>query len=334
MRAIVCDRYGPPDVLRIEEVEPPVPADDEVLVRIHATTVTRADCATRAANRGSGLAAMILSRAVFGIRRPRRRILGSEFAGEVSGVGSGVSEFAVGDRVFGTSGLRFGAHAELICVRRDSAVARLPAGVPFDEAAAVCDGGINALTSLKRVDLRRGQRILVFGASGSIGTAAVQLSKDVGADVTAVCSTRNVATVQSLGADRVIDYTKHDFTGDNERYDVIFDAVGKHSFRRCRSSLKRRGIYIATDGLLNAVLAFLTPRVGGQRVVFPIPRTTGENVRVLRELVEAGRYRAVIDRRYRLEEVVDATRYVETQRKTGNVVLTVGDGPSAGNGRS
>ncbi len=329
MRAVVYDRYGPPEVLRLEEVERPEPMDDEVLVRIHATTVNRADCATREANRRNGLAASLLSRLVFGIRRPKARILGSEFAGEVEAVGATVSELAVGDRVFGASGLRFGAHAEFIRCPEGSALARMPAGVTFEEAAAACDGAINALTSLRRVGLRAGQRILVYGASGSIGTAAVQLSRDFGADVTAVCNTKNVELVRSLGADRVIDYTREDFTKNGETYDVIFDAVGKQSFRRCRRSLSPGGTYIATDGLLNAVLALVSSRAGGRRVVFPIPRQTKENVRFVAELIEGGRYRAVIDRRYPMEQVIDATRYVETEQKAGNVILAVTDGSGA-----
>jgi NADPH:quinone reductase-like Zn-dependent oxidoreductase len=323
MRAVVYDRYGPPEVLRLEEVERPAPMDDEVLVRIHATTVNRADCATREANRRNGLAASLLSRLVFGIRRPKARILGSEFAGEVEALGATVSELAVGDRVFGASGLRFGAHAEFISRPEGSALARVPAGVTFEQAAAACDGAVNALTSLRRVGLRAGQRILVYGASGSIGTAAVQLSRDFGADVTAVCATKNVELVRSLGADRVIDYTREAFTRNGETYDVIFDAVGKHSFRRSRRSLSPGGMFITTDGLLNAVLALVTSRAGGRRVAFPIPRQTKENLRFIAELIEGGRYRAVIDRRYPLEQVIEATRYVETGQKTGNVVLTV-----------
>jgi NADPH:quinone reductase-like Zn-dependent oxidoreductase len=326
MRAVVYDRYGPPEVLRLDDVEPPVPGDDEVLVRIHATTVARADCATREANRRSGLVAGVFSRLAFGIRRPRRRILGSEFAGEVEAVGAAVSELAVGDRVFGTTGLRFGAHAERIAVREGSAIAPIPAGMTFDEAAAVCDGGLNAMTSLERAGVRAGDRVLVYGASGSIGTAAVQLAVARGADVTAVCNTRHVELARSLGARRVIDYTLDAFIGTGERYDVIFDAVGKLTFRQCRGSLRPGGRYIATDGLLNAILALVSSRTGGRRALFPFPRTTKANVLALRALIEAGRYRTVIDRRYPLERVVEATRYVETEQKTGNVVLTVGVG--------
>lgn len=323
MRAVVYERYGPPEVLRIGDVERPVPGDDEVLVRTHATTVARADCATRDANRRSGIAASVFSRLAFGVLRPRRRILGSEFAGTVEAVGGTVRSFAVGDRVFGTTGLRFGAHAEYLCLRADAALAAIPADVTFEQAAAICDGGTNAITSLRRVGLREGQRILVYGASGSIGTAAVQLAKVLGADVTAVCGARNLALVRSLGADRAIDYTRDDFTRSGESYDVVFDAVGKLSFRRCRGSLRAGGTYIATDGLFNMVLSLVTRWAGRRRVVFPFPQVTGANVRYLAGLVEGGRYRAVIDRVYPLADVVEATRYVETEHKTGNVVLTV-----------
>ncbi len=327
MRAVVYDRYGPPDVLRLADVEQPVPKEDEVLVKVHATTVTRADCATREANRRSGLAVTLLSRAISGLRRPKQPILGTELAGEVAAVGPAVGEFAVGDHVFGSSGFRFGAHAEFICMRESARIAHMPAGMCFEEAATVCDGGLNALWCLTRADLQKGQRILIYGASGAIGTAGVQLARYFGADVTAVCSTKNLELVKSLGADRVIDYTQEDFTQNGQTYDVIFDAVGKHAFRRCRGSLKRGGRYLATDGLRNFILALWTARFGDKRVVFDIPpRYTKKDVLFLKELIEAGRYRAVIDRRYPLEDVVEATRYVETERKTGNVVLTITGG--------
>src|SRR5207247_3876611 len=237
MRAVVYDRYGPPDVLRLEDVERPVPKEDEVLVRIRATAVTRADCATREANRRSGFVVTVISRLISGVRRPKQRILGSELAGEVEAVGAAVSEFAVGDHVFGTSGFRFGAYAEFICMRESARIAHKPAGMSFDEAAAVCDGGLNALWCLRPANLQKGQRTLIYGASGAIGTAAVQLANYFGADVTAVCSTKNLELARSLGADRVVDYTREDFTKNGQTYDVIFDAVGKHSFARCRGSL-------------------------------------------------------------------------------------------------
>ncbi len=324
MKAVVYDRYGPLNVLRLEDVERPVPREDEVLVKIHATTVNRLDVHTREANASSGLAIALLSRSISGLRRPRQRILGSEFAGEVAAAGAAVTEFAVGDDIFGTTGLRFGAHAEFTCVRERARVARMPAGISFEEAAAVSDGFLNALTCLKQADLGKGRRILVYGASGSIGTAGVQLARYFGADVTAVCTTKNFELVRSLGADRVIDYTQEDFTKNGETYDVIFDAVGKHSFKRSKGSLSSGGSYLATDGFRNIILAMWTSRFGDKKVVFQIPpRQTKQDVLLLKELMEAGRYRAVIDRRYPLEEVIEATRYVETQQKTGNVVLTV-----------
>ena len=324
MRAVVYDRYGPPDVLRLADVEQPVPKEDEVLVKIHATTVTRADCETRDANRRSGLAVMLLSRSISGLRRPRQRILGTDMAGEVAAIGSAVSEFAVGDHVFGSSGFRFGAHAEFICMRESGRIAHMPAGMSFEEAATICDGGLNALWCLRQGALRKGQRILIYGASGAIGTAGVQLAKAFGAHVTGVCSTKNLDLVRSLGADEVVDYTREDFTKNGETYDVIFDAVGKHSFKRCRGSLKRGGSYLATDGFANLILALWTARIGDKKVVFSIPpRYTKQDVRFLKELIEAGTYRAVIDRRYPMEQVIEAARYVETERKTGNVVLTV-----------
>jgi NADPH:quinone reductase-like Zn-dependent oxidoreductase len=325
MRAVVYDRYGPPEVLRLEDVERPVPKEDEVLVKIHATTVTRSDCATREANRRAGLAIMLISRLISGFRRPKQRILGSELSGEVEEAGAAVSEFAVGDHVFGcASAFKFGAHAEFICMRESDPLAHMPAGMSFEEAAAVCDGAILALNALRPADLQKGQRILIYGASGAIGTAGVQLAKYFGVDVTAVCNTKNVETVGSLGADKVIDYTQEDFTKNGETYDVIFDAVGKLSFRRCRGSLKRGGIYVPTDGLQNLMLALWTSRIGDKKVKFTIPpRYTKEDVLFLKELIEARRYRPVIDRCYPLEDVVEATRYVETEQKTGNVVLTI-----------
>ncbi|TMF89992.1 MAG: NAD(P)-dependent alcohol dehydrogenase [Chloroflexi bacterium] len=318
MRAVVFDRYGAPDVLRLEDVEQPVPKEHEVLVKMHATTVTRSDCAVRAGK-------PFISRFFTGLRRPKQRILGTELAGEVEAVGAAVHEFGVGDHVFGTtSTFRFGTHAEFICMQESAPLAHKPAGMSFEEAAAVCDGVILALMGLRAAGLRKGQKIVIYGASGSIGTAGVQLARYFEADVTAVCNTKNLELVRSLGADRVIDYTQEDFTKNGETYDVIFDAVGKHSFRRCRDSLKQGGIYVATDGLRNLILALWTPRLGGKKVMFPIPpRYTKKDVLFLKELIETGRYRAVIDRRYPLEAVVEATTYVETKQKTGNVVLTI-----------
>jgi NADPH:quinone reductase-like Zn-dependent oxidoreductase len=316
MKAVVCDRYGPPEVLRIEDIERPVPGPDEVLIRIRATTVNRSDTETR---QGSPAVARLLT----GLRRPRHRVLGTELSGDVEAAGPAVTEFRPGDAVFGVKAWKFGAHAEYICMRESAALAPKPAGVSYQEAAAVCDGVILALMGLRPADVRKGRSILVYGASGSIGTAAVQLSRYFGADVTAVCGTKNLDLVRSLGPEQVIDNTREDFTTNGQAYDVIFDAVGKHSFGRCRDSLNPGGIYLATDGLHNLLLAQWT-RFGDKKVIFPIPpRYTKQDVLFLEGLLEAGQYRAVIDRRYPLAEVVEANRYVDTEQKTGNVVLTV-----------
>jgi NADPH:quinone reductase-like Zn-dependent oxidoreductase len=324
MRAVVYDTYGPPEVLRLEDVERPIPKEGEVLVKVHASTVNRLDVHTREANRRSGLAVTLLSRLMSGVRRPRQPILGSEFAGEVEAVGAAVSEFAVGDQVFGTTGLGFGAYAEFMCARASGRIAHMPAGMSFEEAAPICDGALNALTCLTQAELRKGRRILIYGASGAIGTAGVQLASYYGADVTAVCSTKNLELVKSLGADRVIDYTQEDFTKNGQKYDVIFDAVGKHSFRRCRGSLEPGGIYLPTDGFANLGWALVTPLTGGKKVLFQIPpRQTKQDVLFLKKLVEERKFRPVIDRCYPLEDVIEATRYVETGQKTGNVVLAI-----------
>jgi len=327
MKAAVYDTYGPPDVLRIEEVERPAPGPGEVLVRIHATTVNRSDTQTRKGE-------PFISRFFSGLRRPRYRILGSEFAGEVAALGASVGEFKVGDAVFGINPWRFGAHAEFIAVRARGPVAPKPATLNLERSAAVCDGALlalsalrparDALTWLKPADLRAGQSILVYGASGSIGTAGVQLAKHFGAHVTAVCNTKNVDVVRALGPGDVIDYTKDDFTKNGQTYDVIFDAVGKHSFQRSKGSLKPGGAFVATDDLENLLRALSPIPFDGKRVRFPIPpRFTKKDVLFIKGLIESGKYRPVIDRTYRLEQMIEAARYVETEQKTGNVVITV-----------
>jgi NADPH:quinone reductase-like Zn-dependent oxidoreductase len=318
MRAVVYDRYGPPEVQRLENVERPVPKEDEVLVQIHATTVTRTDCGVRAGK-------PFPIRLFFGFLRPTQPILGTELAGEVTAVGAAVREFAVGDQVFGsTAAFRSGTHAEFICMRESDPLVRMPAGMTFENAAAASDGAILALMCLESVHPQKGQKILVYGASGSIGSAGVQLARHFGADVTAVCSTRNVELVRTLGVEKVIDYTREDFTKNGQTYDVIFDAVGKHSFARSKGSLTRGGAYVATDGFRNLFLALWTSRIGEKKALFPIPpHYTKENVLFLKGLIEAGEYRPVVDRCYPLADVVEATRYVETEQKVGNVVLSV-----------
>jgi len=319
MKAAVHTRYGPPDVVRIPEVNKPTAKDNEVLVKVHATTVNRTDSGLRAAK-------PFINRFFTGLRRPRVTILGNEFAGAVEAVGSGVTSFQVGDRVFGYNGTRFGAHAEYLTMPQDGSLATIPADLTYDEAAASTEGSHYALSLIRKAKLRRGQDVLVYGATGAIGSAAVQLLKHLGANVTAVCASEHVELVTGLGADRVIDYTAEDFTKDEQRYDVVLDAVGKSSFGRCKRLLKPGGIYLSSDlGPLsqNPILALITPLFGGKRVRFPIPRDNQEMVRYFKELLESGAFRPLIDRRYRLEEIVEAYRYVESGQKIGNVVISV-----------
>ena len=318
MKAIVQDRYGPPDVLRVEDVARPVPNDDEVLIRVRASTVTLTDTHARAAH-------PFFWRFFGGLRRPRWRTLGVEFAGEVEAVGAAVTEFRVGDEVFG-SPRGFGAHAEYISLPVSAPLAHKPVGMSFEEAAAVCDGGIQALSTLRQAEVRSGQQIVIYGASGSLGTAAVQLAKDRGAHITAVCSTTHVELVRSLGADEVVDYTRDDFRR-GRTYDAIIDAVGKYSFRRARRALRPGGTYVATDlgpyGLESLVMAIATRWVGTKRLKFAVGRRNKEDVLLLKGLIEAGKFRPVIDRSYPMEQAADAHRHVETWHKTGNVVLTI-----------
>ena len=320
MRAVVHDRYGPPDVLRIGEVERPEPADDEVLVRVNASTVTRGDAM------GVRSAEYRFTRIFTGIRRPRRTSLGTEFAGVVEEAGAAVTSLRAGDEVFGTAA---GANAEYVTVRESGVVAPKPGGLTFEEAAAIPDGALLALTCLRPGEPLRGKRVAVYGAAGSVGTAAVQLLvRHFEADVTAVCDSRDVDLVRSLGASAVLDRFAVDFTRSGEPYDVIFDAVGKQSFRRCRRALRPGGIYISMDlGFLYHVplLALVTRFVGSRRAALGIGRYRKDDLVLVKELVEAGAYRPVIDRSYALEDVVEAVRYVEAGQKTGNVVLRVTD---------
>jgi NADPH:quinone reductase-like Zn-dependent oxidoreductase len=324
MKAIVYERYGPPEVLRLAQVPPPRPTADQLLIRVRAAAVSRADCATRAANRNAGIFISFISRLVSGLARPRQPILGSDFAGTVEARGPAAREFVIGDAVFGHTGFAFGAHAEYLCVSESGRIAGKPASLSFEEAAAITDGGLNCIWTYAVADLRQGQSILIYGASGAIGTAGVQLARVRGAEITAVCNTRNFELVKSLGADSVIDYTLQDFTRNGKRYDFIFDAVGKLSFRRCVGSLESGGRYLATDGLQNLLLAIWTTRSGDKKAQFAIPpRYTKPDVRYLKELVDAGEFRPVVDRCYAMEQVVEACRYVETEQKVGNVILTI-----------
>ncbi|GIH99964.1 NADPH:quinone oxidoreductase [Planobispora takensis] len=303
----------------VSEAEKPAIKDDELLVKVYATTVNRTDCALRAAK-------PFFWRLSTGLVRPKARIIGTEFAGEIEAVGSGVTSFGVGDRVFGYNDRGFGAHAQYMAIHRDGMLAAMPAGLTYEEAAPATEGAQYALAMIRTAKVRSGQDVLVYGATGAIGSAAVQLLKSLGAVVTAVCGAKDVELVAGLGADRVVDYTARDFTKDEQEYDVVIDAVGKSTFGRCRRLLRPRGIYVSSElGPLaqNLFLVLLTPVLRGRRVVFPFPRNGPAMARHFKELIESGRFTPVIDRRYPLEEIVEAHRYVETGQKTGNVVIVV-----------
>jgi NADPH:quinone reductase-like Zn-dependent oxidoreductase len=320
MKAAVHTRYGPPEVVRIADVEMPGVGDDQVLVKVHATTVNRTDCGLRAAK-------PFFSRLFTGLRRPRATVLGTEFAGQIEAVGGRVTSFKVGDRVFGFSGSSFGAHAEYLSMPEDGFLASMPADLTYEQAAPSTEGSHYALTGITAAGVQSGQDVLVYGATGAIGSAAVQLLKRLGARVTAVCDTRNLDLVRGLGADRVVDYTAEDFTKDDQTYDLVLDAVGKSSFGRCRRLLKPGGIYLSSDlGPLsqNPILALITPLFGGKKVMFPLPRGPDQALaKYFEELIGSGAFKPVIDRRYPLDQIVEAYRYVEIGQKIGNVVITV-----------
>lgn len=322
MKAIVCTKYGPPEVLQLQEVAKPTPKNNEVLIRVSATTVTATDCEMR---RGESF----IGRLFLGLKKPRKRfrIPGIELAGEVEAVGSNVTRFKVGDSIFGATTWRMSCCAEYTCLPEKIALAHKPDNLTYEEAAAVGDGALTALHFLKGIaHIQRGQKILLNGASGSVGTYAVQLARYFGAEVTGICSTANVAMVKSLGADRVVDYTQEDFTRSDETYDIIFDTVGKTSFSRCKGLLKQNGIFLETTVGVTIFLQMLWTSVfGSKRAVLGSAGThqRKEDLIFLKELVEAGTIHPVIDRRYSLEEIVEAHRYVDQGHKKGNVVITV-----------
>jgi NADPH:quinone reductase-like Zn-dependent oxidoreductase len=293
-----------------------VPKDDEILIRVRAATVSQTDTHVRAAH-------PFFWRLIGGFRRPRWRTLGVDLAGEVEAVGSAVTEFKVGDAVFGSPSSFFGSHAQYICSRTGRALALKPVKMSFEEAAAVYDGGTQALSALRQAEGKPGRRILIYGASGSLGTAAVQLAKHFGAHVTGLCSTNHVELVRSLGADEVIDRLQQDFTKNGQMYDAIIDAVGKQTFGRSRRSLKPGGVFVATDGLENLLVWAAMRLVGRKRLRIASGRRSHEDVQLLKDLIEAGAYRAVVDRVYPMDQVVEAHRYVEAWHKAGNVVLTI-----------
>jgi NADPH:quinone reductase-like Zn-dependent oxidoreductase len=318
MKAAVYTRYGGPEVVRIMEVEKPIPKNNEILIKVEASTVNRTDCGFRSAE-------YFISRFFSGLINPKIKTLGNEFAGIVEEIGNDVSEFSPGDKVFGYNDSRFGAHAEYMLMDEKEAVVNMPANCSFKEAAPICEGGHYALCNIRAAKVKKGDKVLLNGATGAIGSAALQLLKHFEAEVTAVCETKNIAIVQSLGADEVIDYLKQDFTDTTKQYDFVFDAVGKSSFAKCKKILTNKGIYISTElgkHSANVFLAMLTPILGGKKVLFPIPFIKKEDVIFLKSLVEKGEFKPLIDREYSFDEIVEAYTYVETGQKIGNVLLS------------
>jgi NADPH:quinone reductase-like Zn-dependent oxidoreductase len=322
MRAIVYARFGPPEVLELREIPKPVPYDDEVLIRVRATTVTAADwrCRTRTVPEGLGLVA----RMYMGFTAPRHPILGTELAGDVEAVGKAVRKFEVGDRVFAYPGIHLGSYVEYRCISEDGPLARIPPNLGYEEAAALSFGGTTALKFFQAAKLQAGERVLVNGASGGVGTAAVQLAKQLGANVTAVCSTSNLELVRGLGADEVVDYTRDDFTKSGERWDVVVDTAGTAPWARSKGSLRDGGRLLLVVGTLaeqlRAPWVSMTTRV---KVIGGSPRSGSEDLGFLAALAESGVFRPVIDRRYPFEEMVEAHRYVDKGHKRGNVVVTI-----------
>jgi len=321
MRAIIHTEYGPPEVVTLTEVDKPAPKDNEVLIKVYATTVNRTDCGFRSAE-------YFISRFFSGLFKPKNKTLGNEFAGVIEAIGKDVTLFTIGDKVFGYNDKTFGAHAEYMTVAENEAITTMPSNLAYEEAAPITEGAHYALCDIRAAKIKEGQNVLIYGATGAIGSAAVQLVKHFGAKVTAVCNTKNVELVKSLGADLVIDYTKQDFTKTHQTFDFVFDAVGKSSFGKCKPLLNKKGIYISTEpgkNSENIFLALTTPMFSNKKVLFPIPTIRKEDVIFLKELVETGQYKPVIDRQYRLEQIVEAYKYVESGQKTGNVVITLNE---------
>jgi len=321
MKAIVYTKYGPPDVLQLKEVEKPTPKEDEVLIRINATTVTAADGMMRKGD-------PFVGRFYSGLTRPRRSIPGIEFAGEIESVGKDVRLFKEGDKVFGET-TALGCHAEYVCLSEEGVLTTKPANMTYEEAAPICVGALTALNFLRKGNIQSGQKVLIYGASGSVGTYAVQLAKYFGAEVTGVCSTTNLEMVKSLGTDKVIDYTKEDFTKSGQTYNIIFDTVGKSSFSRCKGLLTHKGVYLSAVLDLPLLLQILwTSMIGSKKAKFSATGLLSASERLiflkeLKELFKAGKIKSVIDRRYPLEQIPEAHRYVDRGHKKGNVVINI-----------
>jgi NADPH:quinone reductase-like Zn-dependent oxidoreductase len=322
MKAIVATNYGGPEVLQLKEVEKPAPKDNEILVKVHATTVNVGD--SRMRSFAVPPLFWLPARITLGFTKPKNPIFGMELAGKVEAVGKDVKRFRVGDQVFAsTLEENFGAHAEYKCLREDAAVVTKPQQVSYEEAATLSISANTALYFLKKGNIQPGQKVLINGASGGVGTFAVQLAKYFGAEVTGVCSTKNIELVKSLGADRVIDYTQEDFTKNGERYDIIFDAAGKTTFSQCESSLKPKGYYLSTIIVLPEIKGLWYSMTTGKQVIGGTAATSTEALVFLKELMEMGRLKPVIDRCYALEQMAEAHRYVDQGHKKGNVVITV-----------
>ena len=319
MKAVVYTKYGPPEVAKLMEVTKPFPKDNEVLIKVYSTTVNRTDSGFRSAE-------YFISRFWSGLLRPKHQILGCEFAGIIEDIGKSVTTFKKGDKVFGYNDKTCGGHGEYLTIAETEAVTNMPDNLSFDEAAALTEGAHYALVDIRAAKIEPGQNVLVYGATGAIGSAAVQLLKHFGAKITAVCNTKNVELVKSLGADVVIDYQTQDFTKTETKFQFIFDAVGKSSFGQCKPLLTEKGIYISTElgkNGENIFFALTTPLWGGKKLLFPIPSITKQDVIFLKELVQKGEYKPVIDRHYKLDQIVDAYKYVESGQKTGNVVIKI-----------
>ncbi len=319
MKAIVYKKYGPPEVAKLMEVLKPVPKNNEVLVKVYASTVNRTDSGFRSAE-------YFISRFWSGLLRPKYQILGCEFAGVIEEVGKSVKEFKNGDKVFGFNDKSFGGHGEYLTISETEALTTIPVNMSFDTAAALTEGAHYALVDIRAAKIERGQNVLVYGATGAIGSAAVQLLKHFGAVVSAVCNTKNVELVKSLGADTVIDYKTQDFTKTQNKYEFIFDAVGKSSFGQCKPLLSKKGVYISTElgkNGENIFFALTTAFWGGKKLLFPLPSITKKDILFLKELAQTGEYNPVIDRQYKLEQIVEAYKYVESGQKTGNVILKI-----------